>query len=219
MSIIGDGIMLGAGGETASIVVTAPTGSTVTCTTPGGVVLTATEVRGTWTFAKLKVYGTYTVTATNGTKTATQDVLVDSATQYDIELEYKLWLYKDGDECENITGGWIATGNVTKNDTSVRLLTNSSNYINTVNSVDITGYTKLMVQFTENTASSWLIAGRGYDSRYIAGSSDYKNADGQMVLNQIGILEVDLDTSASNNWISIRGNTSGYATFDKVWLD
>ena len=88
MIIIGDGIMLGAGGETASIVVTAPTGSTVTCTTPGGVVLPATEIGGTWTFAKLKVYGTYTITATNGTKTAMQDVLVDAVDVFSIEIRY-----------------------------------------------------------------------------------------------------------------------------------
>ena len=35
-------------------------------------------------------FGTWTVTATDGVQTATQDVLVDSATQYDIELKYKL---------------------------------------------------------------------------------------------------------------------------------
>ena len=86
MNIIGDGIMLGTSGETASIVVTAPTGSTVTCTTPGGVVLPATEIGGTWTFSKLKSYGTYTITATNGTNTATQDVLVDAAEVFTVEV-------------------------------------------------------------------------------------------------------------------------------------
>ena len=94
--IIGDGIVLGAGGETASIVVTAPTGSTVTCTTPIGIVLTTSEISGTWTFSKLKNYGTYTITATNGTNTKTQDVVVDSAVEYQVVITYKLWLYKDG---------------------------------------------------------------------------------------------------------------------------
>lgn len=78
--------MLGAGGETASIVVTAPTGSTVTCTTPAGIVLSATEVDGTWTFARLKVYGTYTITVTDGTITKTQDVLVDAAEVFSLEV-------------------------------------------------------------------------------------------------------------------------------------
>ena len=107
--ITGDGIILGSGGETASIVVTAPTGSTVTCSTPNGLALTAAEVGGTWTFSKLKSYGTYTVTATNGTNTKTENVLVDSATEYTVHISYKPVgaLYWDGDICADITGDWI----------------------------------------------------------------------------------------------------------------
>lgn len=41
-----------------------------------------------WLFDKLKSYGTYTITATNGTDTVTQDVLVDMATEFDIEMSY-----------------------------------------------------------------------------------------------------------------------------------
>lgn len=179
--IIGDGIMLGAGGETASIIVTAPTGSTVTCTTPGGVVLTATEVSGTWAFARLKVYGTYTVTATNGTKTATQDVLVDSATQYDIGLKYKLWLYKDGDEYEDATGGWSQCtlkhnnrtfsteySSFTKmTDTGVFKFTLNKNNVygfngvavGCANQIDVSNYTELGIKYryfnlTSNSTSS-----------------------------------------------------------------
>lgn len=54
----------------------------------------------------IRDFGTWTVTATDGTKTATQDVLVDVITEYEIEMDYKLWLYRDGDECEDVTGGW-----------------------------------------------------------------------------------------------------------------
>ena len=39
-----------------------------------------------WLFDKLKEYGTYTITATNDTDTTTQDVLVDMATEFDIEI-------------------------------------------------------------------------------------------------------------------------------------
>ena len=65
-----------------------------------------TSVQQGWLFDKLKSYGTYTITATNGTDTVTQDVLVDMATQYNIEMSYKLYLYNLGDECEEVTGGW-----------------------------------------------------------------------------------------------------------------
>lgn len=61
-----------------------------------------------WLFDKLKEYGTYTITATNDTDTVTQDVLVDMATEFDIEMSYKLYLYNLGDECESVTGGWNA---------------------------------------------------------------------------------------------------------------
>ena len=101
--IIGDGIMLGAGGETASIVVTAPTGSTVTCITPTGIVLTAIEVSGTWTFSKLKSYGVYSVKVNRGTNSKTRNVLVDSASVLNVKINFKL---PDGyTELTNIISG------------------------------------------------------------------------------------------------------------------
>lgn len=41
---------------------------------------------GVFLISKIKDYGTWTVTATDGTKTATQDVLVDVITEYEIEM-------------------------------------------------------------------------------------------------------------------------------------
>lgn len=86
--IIGDGVILGGGGETATIVVTAPTGSTVTLSR-GGKVTTGTEVSGTWTF-KAREYGAYTLTATKDGETATQDVVVDTATVFEVEMSYSV---------------------------------------------------------------------------------------------------------------------------------
>lgn len=54
----------------------------------------------------IRDFGTWTVTATDGTDTYTQDVLVDVITEYEIEITKKLYLYRDGDECEDVTGGW-----------------------------------------------------------------------------------------------------------------
>lgn len=54
----------------------------------------------------IKQYGMWTVTATNGEKTTTQDVLVDAAVEYEIEMFYILWLYREGEEFEDVTGGW-----------------------------------------------------------------------------------------------------------------
>ena len=72
------------GGLSPRIVVTATTGSTVTCT-KGGTTLTATEVSGKWTF-NLNDFGTWTVNATLGDKTATKDVDVAWAQVYEVTL-------------------------------------------------------------------------------------------------------------------------------------
>ena len=76
----------GAGVSGAVIVVTAPTGSTVTATLDG-VVYTAQEVNGTWTF-KVRKFGTYVVKATLGNQTSQQNVNVTQATTYRVTLNY-----------------------------------------------------------------------------------------------------------------------------------
>ena len=72
------------GGLSPRIVVTTTTGSTVTCT-KGGTTLTAVEVDGKWTF-NLNDFGTWTVTATLGDKTATKTVDVAWAQLYEVTL-------------------------------------------------------------------------------------------------------------------------------------
>lgn len=74
------------GGLSPRIVVTAATGSTVTCT-KGGTTLTATEVNGKWTF-NLNDFGTWTVNATLGDKSATKDVDVVWAQVYEVTLSF-----------------------------------------------------------------------------------------------------------------------------------
>lgn len=73
-------------GFTPRIVVTAPTGSTVTCT-KGSTVLTASEVSGAWTF-DVPDYGTWTVNAVKGSKSASESVEVTEVKQYTLTLEF-----------------------------------------------------------------------------------------------------------------------------------
>ena len=83
------------GGLSPRIVVTAATGSTVTCT-KGGTTLTATEVGGKWTF-NLNDFGTWTVNATLGGKSATKDVDVVWAQVYEVTLMYVKATLNDND--------------------------------------------------------------------------------------------------------------------------
>lgn len=73
-------------GMKPQIVVTAPTGSTVTCT-KGSTTLTATESSGTWTF-NVPEYGTWAVNASLGTESASGSVAVDTVKQYSLSLSY-----------------------------------------------------------------------------------------------------------------------------------
>ena len=80
----------GAGGGGASlspiIVVSAPTGSTVTCK-KGSTVLTAEESSGTWSFA-IPAYGTWTVTGVSMGTTAEKTVNVTAIEVYFVALEF-----------------------------------------------------------------------------------------------------------------------------------
>ena len=78
----------GAGGDFTKsvIIVTAPTGSTVTCT-KGTTVKTATEKNGEWWFKNLDT-GTWTVKATLSGQTATQTVNITQFDVYRVTMSY-----------------------------------------------------------------------------------------------------------------------------------
>ena len=116
------------GGFFPSILVTGLSKSdTVTATKDGVTMLgvwNSTESR--FDITKIKELGTWTVTATNGAKTITQDVLVDAAVEFEIEMSYTLWLYRAGDECVDVTGGWSNSGYSNRGGTK-----NETNFFNT----------------------------------------------------------------------------------------
>lgn len=76
----------GGGGLLPRIIVTAPTGSTVTCV-KDAVTLTATESSGTWTF-DVPDFGTWTVNATKGAESTSKTVNVNMAAVYEVTLAY-----------------------------------------------------------------------------------------------------------------------------------
>lgn len=82
-TILGNPITLGGGGGN-ELIVTAPTGSTVTAT-KGSITKTATEKSGTWTFKGLEA-GDWTVTAAKGSDSASSVVTVSAET---VTLSFK----------------------------------------------------------------------------------------------------------------------------------
>lgn len=104
----------GAGtGAFAAIAVTYPAGSTVTVT-DGKITYTAPNTSGGALFI-IPYAATWTVTATDGTDTARKTVEITTEGQsVSVELYYRLYFYKEGDQCVDITGGWNSDVTVKK---------------------------------------------------------------------------------------------------------
>ena len=52
----------------------------------------------------------WTVTATLGSDTVSDTIIIDSADEYDVVLVYGIYLYNNGDLCTDVTGGWGNSG-------------------------------------------------------------------------------------------------------------
>ena len=187
---------------------------------------------GGWLFDNLKRYGTYTITATNGTDTDTQDVLVNMATEFDIEMSYKLYLYNLGNECESVTGGWkqgtyYTNAEATKNDNSLYLHSYRAIFM-TNNKINLTNYKKLKMHITDctsrndNKASHSLMIGdnnsisNGAPSDWSDWIKSEDNSSGELIMT------LNISSVNTSKYISILcddANYSAYMYVDKIWLE
>ena len=171
--------------------------------------------------------GTWTVTATDGTNTTTQDVLVDVITEYEIEMSYKLWLYKDGDECEGITGSWIdggyngtSTGGITKNSDCLTLKhpVNGAQQARTINKIDLTKYTTVFAEVITSTDnySSALIriqSGESYSD-----NSEVTPGDTSKVTTKT-VFQTDISSLEGSYYVKPTLYWGSYANFYRIWLE
>lgn len=121
--------MVGGGGggklksTDAVLIVTVPTGSTVTAT-KSGVILTPTmwvkAADNTLDCAIFIISASqfdnttpWTITATDGTNTASTTVLITTNKEYDVTLSFALFIYNLGDQCSSVTNGWGGNGTYT----------------------------------------------------------------------------------------------------------
>ena len=89
----------------ATINITYPAGSTCTCT-DGTTTLTAPDTSGVWT-CTVPNAGTWTASCSSGSQSASNRISITTAGQVaQVVLSYYVYLFKDGDECSNLTGGW-----------------------------------------------------------------------------------------------------------------
>ena len=93
------------------ISVTYPAGSVCTCT-KGTKTYKAKDTSGVALFAVPEA-GEWTVSCTDGTQTKSASVSITTEGQaVNVTLNYLLYLYNAGDECQDITGGWAFQGNI-----------------------------------------------------------------------------------------------------------
>lgn len=58
-------------------------------------------------------YGAWVVTSTDGVWTRSIPVTISANQYYYIKIEYMLYLFRNGDQCTDVTGGWKAMGSST----------------------------------------------------------------------------------------------------------
>ena len=140
----------------ATIGVTYPAGSTLTCTN-GTTTLKAKTTTGNWAFA-VPSKGTWTVKAVSGSNTATKSVNITSEGQFEsVELSYDLSIFKEGTgDISSLTGGWDAhcnsyggkEGSITFSKSHIDFYSiGNQNHILTKNMVDFNGYSSLELEF------------------------------------------------------------------------
>lgn len=139
----------------AILIVHVPTGSTVAASKSGVILTPKMWVSGSTADEDVAMFifspgqfdsvNPWTITATDGTDTASDTVLITANKEYEITLTYILWLYKRGNQYARNTGGWSATtGSVTLYDDHITLSNGGSHSnIFTKNKVDLTGYGKM----------------------------------------------------------------------------
>ena len=150
---------------TATINVSYPEGSSCTAT-DGVTTLSAPDTGGPWACVVPNA-GTWTVTATDGSesKSETAEITTDGQS-VSVSIDYGFDLYKAGDECLAVTGGWV-TGSTGKGTHSVQKLDSGMHMkcvqgnsdvsddvgVRTSSKVDLTGYSQLTIQYRIITRS------------------------------------------------------------------
>ena len=228
----------------ASINITYPANSTCVVTNSSGQTVASDTNTGsstkTWT-ATVNATGTYTVaaTATDGSgKSKSQSVSITTDGQSEsVTLNYSLMLYDAGDECTDVTGGWVAdaTGSstggwnlveptLTKNSDSmtVAMPTYEGNgCVHMTKSVDMSEYTTLKATISDFSGGS-NTNGHDYISIYKQGANPF---DGYAVYKEITKADTfSLAVDSLNEEYKVafgcanNGITTQY-TITKVWLE
>ena len=226
--------MVGGGGSKniSSIIITGlESTDTITCTKDGkSYTATYDSTTKHWEIVGLPL-GTFIVTATNGTKTKTETVLIDIAGVYEIEMSFILWLYRDGDEFEDTTGGWSGinrytdyygttashNGSYTKLSDRLKIYSsvdNTSSGFGTAKKIDVTNYTNLKIEVASVVVNHSTGNGFGMNAEKLFISSI------SSIIQAIGTNSLDISSYTGYYYITIGAWGYNYdLRVTKVWLE
>lgn len=194
-----DGIIVGCGGGVrlfSVIGVTYPAGSVCTCT-KGKKTYKAKNTSGLALFAVPEA-GEWTVSCTDGTQTASTTVTVTADGEaVNVKLAYDLRLFDNGDECAGVTGGWTNAGYTYSSmlpappeisDGRIQLYGKSGGNtgIGTAQSIDLAGYSKLVIDrdvlstnSTNSAGQLWLLPGKNVVNSQAKATLQFGRATGR----------------------------------------
>ena len=204
----------------ATIDVTYPEGSICTCTC-GDTTITAPDTSGHYVFTVPSV-GTWTISSTDGIESASEDVVITSDEQTEnVTLSYwNGYLFDNGDQFTNVTGGWInSTGAEIKNTLIGEAYVASSfgSYVRTVNKIDLSEFSTLTVNFTKASNNNSIAIDD--DSDTIGRAVDLA---AMITISKAGEASLDVSTFSGEYYVFVvsgvcGGNACSF-TADKVWL-
>lgn len=195
--------------------------------------------------ASIKVYAPSNrlVSATKGEKVRegvydTDHFLISNIDEYgdwDVSIETpRLYLYKDGDECVDVTGGWFnntsatygsmvsnnATYQPTKNPTDLAFNTYyiNGNTMQCTNKIDLTNYNKIFILGkstgnTEATAMPILSLSDNANTLVDSGQTSYSGTNVEKVN------EFDISAVTGEKYVSLFAYSGRVGNVYKVWLE
>lgn len=217
---------------TATINITYPAGSTCTCS-DGTTTLSAPDTSGTWACIVPNA-GTWTLSCTDGTSEAV--TITTDGQSVSVALSYFLWLYRDGDTCDAVSGGWSSPEWGGNDFSKVVTFNESSMQISTEVFGGSIGYghafTKSVIDLSEISTLKFRITGIGATSSAsnafsfkLCVASEFPNKQTPSFPVSLKIAETGLfavDVSAMNAgsvgaWVTTRDYAKTTLTISEIW--
>lgn len=219
----------------ATINITYPAGSTCTCS-DGTTTLSAPDTSGTWACVVPNA-GTWTISCTDGTENTSEAVTITTDGQsVSVALSYFLWLYKDGDTCDAVSGGWsspVWSGEdfskvVTFNESSMQISTEvfggsvAYGHVFTNSVIDLSEISTLKFRITGIGATS--SGGNAFSFRLCV-ASEFPNKQVpsfpvSLSITKTGLFSVDvssMNAGCVGVWITTNGYAKTTMTISEVW--